>query len=94
MFRPVEVKALPNYRIRVKFSDGVEGEADLSHLVGKGIFSRWENNEEFEKVHLTSSGDIVWDDQIDVCADAIYLEITGQTPEQVFPNLRTSTIDA
>ena len=41
MFKPVQVKALQGYKLWVKFSDGVEGEVNLSHLVGKGVFSKW-----------------------------------------------------
>ena len=32
---PVEVRPLDRYRLWVKYSDGVEGIADLSDLVGK-----------------------------------------------------------
>jgi len=39
MFKPIQVKVLPNYKLWVKYTDGVEGEIDLSHLVGKGVFS-------------------------------------------------------
>lgn len=38
MVKPVEVKALPNYKLWVKYSDGVQGEVDLSHLVGRVSF--------------------------------------------------------
>jgi hypothetical protein len=41
-FRPLKVKALPNSKLWVKYSDGVEGEVDLSHLGGKGVFSLME----------------------------------------------------
>ena len=40
----VDVKALSNFRIWVRFEDGLEGEADLSHLSGKGVFKRWTDN--------------------------------------------------
>jgi len=33
---PIAVKPLPDYRIRIKYSDGAEGEVDFSHLAGKG----------------------------------------------------------
>ncbi len=36
----VEVKALPGYRVWVRFADGVAGEVEFSHLVGKGMFER------------------------------------------------------
>jgi hypothetical protein len=94
MFKPVQVKALQGYKLWVKFSDGVEGEVNLSHLVGKGVFSQWNDYEFFEQVQITSSGDIVWNDDLDVCPDALYMEITGQTPEQVFPNLDVSALNA
>lgn len=31
---PVEVKALANYRIRLRYDDGTAGEVDLSDLAG------------------------------------------------------------
>ncbi|MFQ5754136.1 MAG: DUF2442 domain-containing protein [bacterium] len=94
MFKPIEVKALPDYRIWVKYSDGVEGEVNLSHLVGKGVFKLWSDYSVFQKVYLGSHGEIAWSDTIDLCPDAIYMEIAGKTPEQVFPNLQTEEIHA
>ncbi|MBI2338902.1 MAG: DUF2442 domain-containing protein [Deltaproteobacteria bacterium] len=41
MYRPIDVKPLARYKIWVKFSDGAEGEVDLSPLMGKGVFARW-----------------------------------------------------
>lgn len=94
MFKPVKVKALPDYKIWVKYSDGAEGEVDLSNLVGKGVFKLWNDHRAFQKVYIGSHGEIAWSDKIDLCPDAIYLEITGKTPEQVFPNLQTEEVDA
>jgi hypothetical protein len=28
----------PNYRVWIRFDDGIEGEVDLSYLVGQGVF--------------------------------------------------------
>ena len=89
MFNPVEVKALPNYKLWVKYSDGIEGEVDLSHLVGKGVFSLWNDFSAFQKVYISSSGEIAWSDTIDICPDAVYMKITGKTPWQLFPNLQS-----
>jgi len=85
---PVEVKALDKYQLWVKFSDGVKGIVDLSGLVGKGIFAVWQDYKEFQKVHIGPGGEIAWSAQIDMCSDAIYLKITGQKPEDLFPKLR------
>ncbi|HOM17339.1 MAG TPA: DUF2442 domain-containing protein [Thermoguttaceae bacterium] len=90
MPRPLEVKPLKNYRIWIKYADGVEGEVDLSELVGKGVFAAWKDDREFQKVHIGSGGEIAWSDQIDLCADAIYLKLTGKKPEDIFPSLHQS----
>jgi hypothetical protein len=42
MIRPVEVRPLPNYRIWLRYADGTEGEVDLSHLAGQGVFAVWQ----------------------------------------------------
>lgn len=87
MFRPVHVEALPGFRLRVRYSDGVEGEVDLSGLAGKGVFSLWNEPGAFERVYIGSSGQIAWSEEIDICPDATYLQITGKAPEEVFENL-------
>ena len=43
MLVTTEVRPLAGYRMWVRFSDGVEGEADLSHLVGSSVFTAWED---------------------------------------------------
>jgi hypothetical protein len=94
MFRPVEVKAQPNYRLWIRYSDGAEGEVDLSEFAGKGVFSVWNDYHVFENVTIGSHGELVWGDDIDMCPDALYLRLTGKTPEEVFPNLREMSVDA
>lgn len=94
MFKPVEVRALPNYRLWVKYSDGIEGEVNLSHLVGKGVFALWNDYTAFEKVYIGSSGEIAWSYEVDICADSTYMKITGKTTEQLFLNLRTAKVYA
>lgn len=85
---PIEVKPLENYRLWVRYSDGVEGSVDLSDLAGKGVFALWNDYQEFQKVHIGPGGEIAWNDEIDLCPDAIYLKITGKKPEDLFPKLR------
>ncbi len=83
-----EVKPLEDYQLWVKFSDGVEGNVDLSDFVGNGVFANWNDYREFEKVQIGPSGEIAWSDVIDMDPDAIYLKITGKKPEDLFPKLR------
>ncbi|TEU22638.1 MAG: DUF2442 domain-containing protein [Anaerolineales bacterium] len=85
---PIKVEPLENYRLWVKYSDGVEGIVDLSDLAGKGVFALWNDYREFQKVYIGPSGEIAWSDQVDLCPDATYLKITGKQPEDIFPKLR------
>lgn len=94
MFRAVHVKALPDYKLWVKYADGVEGEVDLKHLVGKGVFNLWSDYGAFEQVYIGREGQIAWSDTIDICPDTVYMAITGKTPEQLFPSLATETTRA
>ena len=88
--QPVEVRALEPYRIWLRYDDGVEGEVDLSDVAGDGVFIAWEDHSFFAGVHLGPAGSVAWSDDIDMCGDALYLEITGKTPEDLFPRLRTT----
>lgn len=88
MAAPTEVKPLDNYRLWVKFSDGVEGIVDLSEFAGKGVFALWNDYRGFQSVRIGPDGEIAWSDQIDMCPDAIYLKITGKKPEDLFPTLQ------
>ena len=93
MKKAVEVKALDGYRIWLRFADGVEGEVDLSHLAGRGVFKAWTDRKVFERVQVDRSGAIVWNEELEICPDALYLRLTGKAPEDLFPALKTS-VDA
>ena len=85
MIRPIEVQSRVGYRIWLRYSDGVAGEIGLSHLAGKGVFKVWDEPGYFEEVHITPDRTIAWDDDIDLCADALYMELTGKSVEEVMP---------
>jgi hypothetical protein len=87
----VKVEVLKDYKLRLEFIDGVTGIADFSALVGKGVFSLWNDYGEFRKVQIGSSGELVWGDKIDLCPDALYMKITGKQPEETFPSLKLET---
>jgi len=94
MSQPVQAKALPDYRLWIKYADGVEGQIDLSDLVGKGVFALWEDKRAFDQVYIGSDGQIAWSDDIDICPDAAYTTITGKTPEELLPNLIAEAVHA
>lgn len=88
MKRIRSVNVLAGHRLSLTFDDGVTGVVDLSDKVGKGVFALWRDRSAFERVRVGSQGELVWDDQIDLCPDALYLQVTGKKPEDLFPNLR------
>ena len=99
MLQPVGVKPLPRYHIWLRYADGVAGEIDLSDLAGKGVFRAWDEPGYFSKVYITSHRAIAWDDDIELCAgsvicdllNALYMELTGKTVEEVMPGVKQLT---
>lgn len=79
MVRPTSVKALPNFRIWLRYSDGVEGEVDLADLAGRGVFAAWNDQTFFNSVRLGAHGAIEWSPELDICPDSMYLRITGKS---------------
>lgn len=72
----------------MRFKDGVEGEADLSDVAGRGVFARWTDDPaEFAAVRIDpSSGASTWPGDLDVAPDRLYDEIvneprTGMNPQ-------------
>jgi hypothetical protein len=83
-----QVKAMDGYRLDVTFDDGTRGVADVSDLAGRGVFAIWNDRAAFERVEIGSSGELVWNGEIDLCPDALYLRVTGRKAEDVFPLLK------
>ena len=94
MPKPLEVKALPHYRIWLRYDDGAQGEIDLSDMVGRGVFQAWNSPTAFNAVKLGAHGAIEWSPGLDLCPDAMYLRLTGKTVEQVFPGFASASVDA
>jgi hypothetical protein len=83
----VEAKALPEFRLFLRFDDGVSGVADFSALAGRGVLSAWLRPGVFDCVRVTDLGAVEWAEAIDLCPDSLYLQITGKSPEDLFPAL-------
>ena len=83
MIRPTSVQALPGFRIHLIYADGTEGTIDLSADVGRGVFSPLADEAFFSTAHLGRFGQIAWSDEIEICPDAAYREITGRTVAEV-----------
>lgn len=48
----MDVKPLQDFKVWLKFSDGVEGTVDLSDVAGKGVFCAWNDPEIFNYLYF------------------------------------------
>lgn len=92
--RPVEVRPLDGYRIWLSYDDGAAGEVDLSEFKGRGVFKAWDEPSFFAAVHIAPHGAVEWGNDIDLCPDALYMRLTGKSPEEFFPTLKRTHVDA
>ena len=88
------LKVLENYRIRLRFDDGVEGEVDFTHKARTGVYAPWQDYEFFRRARIGEYGELRWDDQLDFGPDSLWLKITGRTPEDVAPDLSSAPTHA
>lgn len=73
----VEAKALPGFRIQVRFVDGLSGTVDMSGLVNSrnaGVFTQLSDPEKFKQVFV-DSGAVAWPGEIDLAPDAMHAHI-------------------
>ena len=89
----VEVEPREGYAIWLRFADGVEGEIDFSYIMEREntpsdwVFEAWKDREVFEQVSLLKDwGTIVWPGDIDMCPDALYMDVSGLTLEELIPS--------
>ena len=76
MHRIVAVQPVAQYRVWIRFSDGMEGEVDLSDLVGKGVFALWHEPAQFARVSIDPQNHtLTWPGGIDICPDVLYQDI-------------------
>jgi hypothetical protein len=92
----LEVEPREAYRIWLRYNDGVCGEVDLSDIPRTGVFAAWEDRAFFDTAHLDEHGAVVWgeDEQLDACADYLYMRLTGKSAEELMPGLRGLAVNA
>jgi len=83
LYDVVEVQARPDFKVWVRFEDRLEGEVDLSSLVGRGVFKRWADEpSDFAAVAVDpESGTIVWPGGLDVAPDRLYSDVARAADE-------------
>jgi hypothetical protein len=83
LYRITEFEARAEYRLWLRFEDGVEGEADLSDVAGQGVFKRWKDNPaEFAEVEIDpETGSLTWPGDLDVASDRLHWELMETSTE-------------
>ena len=71
-------EAIPqsHYKLFLRFENGLSGEVDLSKLAGRGVFSQWREPGMFEQVKVTEAGAVEWPNELDLCPDALYMQVS------------------
>ncbi len=72
--RPVAVQVLPDFRLAVRFADGLGGEVDCRALVhgrDAGVFAALRDPQAFATAHL-ADGAVTWQGGLDLAPDAMY----------------------
>jgi hypothetical protein len=76
----VEVRAVGEYRLHLRFEDGVEGEVDISRRIRfEGVFAPLRDHDVFAQVRVHPElGTIFWPNGADLDPDVLYAEVTGE----------------
>ena len=88
MNRPMQVEPREGFKVWIRYSDGAEGEVDLSHLAGRGVFEAWNDRACFEAVYVTEYDAIAWSEEIELCPDALYMRLTGKSLVDIMPEAK------
>jgi hypothetical protein len=75
----IEVNPLTEYRLYLRFEDGVSGEVDIAQLISfTGVFSPLQNRDYFIQVKVNPDiGTICWPNEADIDPDVLYALVTG-----------------
>jgi hypothetical protein len=75
----VEVKPEPEYRLFVRFKDGLAGRVQLRSEELTGALAPLLDVQFFEQVFI-DYGAVAWPGEIDLAPDAMYAQIASQSP--------------
>jgi len=85
----VFVEPFGDYRLRIRFDDGVEGIIDIKQLVEfTGVFEPLRDPAFFAKANVHPElGTICWPNDADLDSDVLYAKVTGR-PVPAFTSAR------
>ena len=73
--RVVDLQVEPNYRLRIRFSDGVTGIVDLSRRPKRGVFAPLQDLNLFAQARIDEFGAVCWPNGADIAPDAMHDEL-------------------
>ncbi len=71
--RVKEVTPLPNFELSIIFTNNENRIFDVKPYLNTGVFQQLKNEEIFKNVR-PFLGSIIWNNNIDLCPDTLYLE--------------------
>ena len=76
----IAAQPLENYRLRLRFEDGIEGVVDLGRSLSfRGVFEPLRDPAFFAQVRVDSGlGTVTWPNGADLDPDVLYAEVTGK----------------
>ncbi|MFC2135692.1 DUF2442 domain-containing protein [Bacteroidota bacterium] len=76
MYKLIEVKPLINYKLFLKYSNGVCGEYDLKKIIGREDLKILRSEKIFNQVFVDKkTNDVCWPCGVNLCKNAIYRQI-------------------
>ena len=76
MRRITECKAEEDYRLWLRFDDGLEGSVSLGNLLEIGAFKLWRDVREFEKVKVDpDTATVTWEGGIRLDSEILYQDV-------------------
>ncbi len=80
MHRVTACKAEEDYRLWIRFEDGLEGSVSLGSLLEIGAFKLWRDAREFEKVSVDpATATVTWEGGIRLDPDVLYQDLAGRS---------------
>lgn len=73
MRKIIKVKVLEDYKLELTFDNNVVKIKDMKPLLDKGVFKELKDKEKFDSVKIRF-GTLCWNEEIDLCPDALYEE--------------------
>ena len=85
MHRVTECKASPDYRLWLKFEDGLEGSVYLGNLLELVAFRNWRDVDQFCRVAVDrEAATVVWDGGIRLDPDILHQDLLSSKTAKEF----------